>query len=293
MENLRFCVDESKCIHCGLCVKDCIAKVIDFDENKIPHVSDEKRCIGCQHCLAICPVGAISVMDKNPDNSDKIYAQNSDMVLNLIKSRRSDRNYKYENIDKEKLDKLKSMLSYVPTGCNYHGLKFHFIDDIEVMDEFRSHVNNKIISALTKKPIKAVAETFSHYIKSFLDGDDVIFRGAPHMLVVSNSVKAPCAREDAIIALSYFELYAQSLGLGTCWCGFAQTCMTLFPELNEYMEIPDGYQPCYVILFGEKSVNYSRTTQPLESEVISVKKKGFEKLSVTKTIKRYFWNFLR
>lgn len=293
MENLNFKVDEAKCIHCGLCAKDCIAKVIELDENKTPRVPDSKRCIGCQHCLAICPVGAISVMDKNPENSEKIYAQNPDMILNLIKSRRSDRNYKQENVDKETLNKLKNMLAWVPTGCNFQGLKFHFIDDIEVMNEFRNHVNGKIVSALTKKPIKAVAQKFSAYAKFFLNGEDVIFRGAPHMLVVSNSVKAPCANEDAIIALSYFELYAQSLGLGTCWCGFGQNCMTFFPELSEYLGIPEGYQSSYVMLFGAKDANYSRTTQPKEFEIISAKKQGFEKLSAGKTIKRYFWNFLR
>lgn len=293
MQNTNFKVDVEKCIHCGLCAKDCIAKIIELDENKIPQMTKPERCLGCQHCLAICPVGAISVCGKNPDDSDKIYTQNSDMILNLIKSRRSDRNYKQENVDKEKMDKLKDMLSWVPTGCNFHGMNFHFIDDIEVMNEFREHVNTKLINALTQKPIKSVAENFSHYTKALINGEDIIFRGAPHMLVVSNSVKAPCSKEDAIIALSYFELYAQSMGLGTCWCGLAQTCMMLFPELSEYLEIKDGYQSSYVMLFGAKDVNYSRTTQNEKSPVISAKKQGFDKLSAGKTIKRYFWNFLR
>ena len=293
MQDIMFKVDESKCIHCGLCVKDCIAAVIEMDENNTPKASAPQRCIKCQHCLAICPVGAISILGKNPDDSEKIYAQNPDMILNLIKSRRSDRQYKNENLNPEIMNKLKDMLSWVPTGCNVHKLHFSFIDDIEVMNEFRSYVNNKIISALTKKPIKIIIEKFSGYLKFFLKGDDVIFRGAPHMLVVSNAVNAPCSKEDADIALSYFELYAQSLGVGTCWCGFADTCMKVFPELCEYMEIPEGYKPEYVILFGPKAVNYSRTIQPEKSPIVSAKKIGFEKLTAGKTIKRYFWNFFR
>lgn len=293
MENMNFKVDLEKCIHCGLCAQDCIAKIIKLDENKTPQVTKPNRCIGCQHCLAVCPVGAISVCGKDAQNSEQIYTQNPDMILNLIKSRRSDRNYKQENVSKDKMDKLKDMLSWVPTGCNFHGLNFHFIDDVEVMNEFREHVNTKVVNALTKKPIKAVAESFSHYAKMLIEGEDVIFRGAPHMIVVSNSVKAPCAKEDAIIALSYFELYAQSMGLGTCWCGLGQTCMMLFPELSEYMGIKEGYQSSYVMLFGEKTVNYARTTQNEKSPVICAEKQGFEKLSTGKTIKRYFWNFVR
>ncbi len=293
MGNLNFKVDESKCIHCGLCVNDCIEHVIELDGNKVPKAVDEKNCIGCMHCFMICPAGAISIFDKNPDSCEKILSQSPDMLLNLIKSRRSDRNYKKENLDAQTLQKLKDMLKWVPTGCNHHKLHFSFVDDIQVMDELREHVNNKIINALTSKPIKAVADKFAPFTKDFLNGEDIIFRGAPHMLVVSNSVTAPCAKEDADIALSYFELYAQSLGVGTCWCGFGQICMMLFPELSEYLKIPEGYKSQYVMLFGPKAVNYSRTTLPNEVSISTAEKQGFEKLSAMKTAKRYFWNFIR
>ena len=113
------------------------------------------------------------------------------------------------------------------------------------------------------------------------------------MVVVANHVDAPCSKEDAIIALSYFEMYAQSMGIGTCWCGLGDSCMKLFPELCEYMGIPEGYKPEYAMLFGPKEVNYSRTTQPDKVSVTSVEKTGFEKLTAGKTIKRYFWNFIR
>ena len=293
MENLNFKIDESKCIHCGLCVKDCIAGVISMEQDKAPQATAPQRCIACQHCMAVCPVGAISIFDKNPDNAEKIYSQNPDMILNLIKSRRSDRNFKLENVDKDKIEKLKNMLAWVPTGCNCRKLHFSFIEDIEVMNEFREYTTNKVVSALEKKPIKAVAEKFSNYAKLLLKGHDVIFRGAPHMVVVANHVDAPCSKEDAIIALSYFELYAQSLGLGTCWCGLADSCMKLFPELCEYMGIPEGYKPEYAMLFGAKDVNYARTTQPEKVSVVSAQKTGFEKLTAGKTLKRYFWNFIR
>ena len=293
MGNLNFKVDESKCIHCGLCAKDCITAVITMDENNNPQATAPQRCIGCQHCISICPVGALSVFDKNPDDAEKIYAQNPDMILNLIKSRRSDRNFKQVNVEKEKIEKLKDMLAWVPTGCNCRKLHFSFIEDIEVMNEFREYTNNKIISALSKKTIKAVAEKFSNYAGLLLKGHDIIFRGAPHMIVVANHVDAPCSKEDSIIALSYFELYAQSMGIGTCWCGLCDSCMKLFPELCEYMQIPEGYKPEYVMLFGAKEVNYARTTQPEKVSVVSAQKTGFEKLTAGKTLKRYFGNFIK
>lgn len=284
-----FKIDEEKCIHCGLCIKDCSANALEFNENKIPEIN-EKKCFKCQHCLAICPVGALSVCDKTPENSDAIWAQNPDSILNLIKSRRSCRHYKQENLYAEKLNKLKDMLKFVPTGCNDHRLHFSFIDDIEVMNEFRGYVNGKILDALTKKTIKPLAEKFGGYTKRFLAGEDIVFRGAPHLLVVSTPVNAPCADIDPTIALSYFELYAQSMNVGTCWCGLGKFCLMVMPELSDYLKVPQGYKAAYVMLFGEPENKYARTVQPEPVQIVSVTKGEFKKQGFIDKMKRYFWN---
>lgn len=265
-----FKIDEKKCIHCGLCVNDCSANAIKFDDNKIPTL-DESKCFKCQHCLAICPVGALSIFDKNPENSDEILKHNPDEILNLIKSRRSFRNYKQENVSPEKLQKLKDMLKFVPTGCNNHRLHFSFIDDIEVLNKFRNHVNERIINAINNEPENPIAQKFSGYAKRFLNGEDIIFRTAPHILVVATPEDAPCKDIDPTIALSYFELYAQSLGLGTCWCGLGEFCLLTMPELSKTLQIPTGYKAGYMMLFGEPQIKYVRTIQPEEVEIISAK----------------------
>lgn len=284
-----FKIDEEKCIHCGLCIKDCSASALEFNENKIP-VINEKRCFKCQHCLAICPTGALSVCGKNPENSHEIQERNPENLLNLIESRRSFRHYKSENLDNNRMEKLKNMLKYVPTGVNFHKLHFSFIDDIDVMNEFRGYVNKKILNALTKKPVKAIAKKFSRYTKAIIDGKDIVFRGAPHLVVVSTPVNAPCYEVDPMIALSYFELYAQSLNIGTCWCGLGEYCLKIMPELSEYLDIPKGYKASYMMLFGEPYIKFARTVQPEPVEIVSVQKKEFKKLGIKERIQRYFWN---
>lgn len=282
-------IDENKCTKCGLCVKDCIAA----ENGILPIINNIDKCLKCGHCYAVCPAGAVSINGNNPAEEEKILSQNPDMILNLIKSRRSIRQYKQENLDKELLNKLKNMLDWVPAGCNYHKLHFSFIDDIEVMNEFRDYTNNKIISILKNKAVKSICDKFGAYADRFINGEDIIFRGAPHLIAVSNSVSAPCPKEDAVIALSYFELYAQSLGIGTCWCGYAQLCLKAFPELCGYLKIPDGYQAEYVMLFGPKNINYSRITRPEPVSIISAEKKGVAAMSPLDKLKRYFWNTIR
>ena len=293
MSELNFIVDEEKCIHCGLCEKDCIAYVIKRNENGVPKADFPENCLKCGHCMAICPVGAISIMDKTPNNSEPIYAQNSDMILNLIKSRRSQRLYKNENLDRNKLNKLKSMLKWVPTGCNAHSLHFSFIDDIKVMNEFRDYTNRKIIKALSQKSVNSIVSKFAPFLQHMIDGEDIIFRGAPHFVAVANKITAPCAKEDAIIALSYFELYAQSMGIGTCWCGFGDITLKLFPELIEYLKVPEGYKVEYTMLFGPKANNYARATQNEEVSIVSAEKTGIKQVSALSKLKRYFWNIIR
>lgn len=295
MSEKIFVVDKEKCISCGQCVKDCIAYALELDENSKPRLADngQNRCIKCQHCMAVCPVGAISIFDKKPENSEPVWSQNSEAVLNLIKSRRSIRHYKKENIEQETMQKLKDMLNFTPTGCNFHKLHFAFVEERAVMDKIREYVNNKLIKLLSSNVVSKIKTKFSHYKDALINGEDVIFRGAPHMVVVSAPINAPCVNIDPIIALSYFELYANSLGLGTCWCGFAHICLQFMPELAKQLKIPEGYKIAYVMLFGKPDIKYTRTTQPEMFEFSTIDDFSPEKLSVTNKIKHFFVNNIR
>jgi len=294
MGNLNFKIDTEKCIHCGQCVKDCLTKIIEFDENKIPHITDQDKCINCQHCLAICPTGALSINNREPQNSAPIdREQDPEKLLNLIKSRKSFRHYKHENLPIDTMNKLKNMLNWVPTGCNNHGLHFSFIDNVDVMDEFRSYVNNKVLESVQKKPVRGLIKKFERYTEALKNGEDVIFRGAPHMIVASAPIDAPCVNVDPIIALSYFELYAQSLGVATLWCGFAEACLIFYPELCEKLEVPEGFKASYVMLFGPSDVKYARTTQPEPVGISIVKKGEIQKIGFMQKAKRLFWNLGR
>ena len=283
-------VDNEKCIHCGLCISDCIAKCIKFDDSDVPFMSNPENCIACQHCLAICPTGALSFDNKSPNDSENV---NYNDILSLIKSRRSVRKYKSEEISQEVMEKLKSMLPYIPTGCNSHALHFSIVTKKSVMEKLRDKVNSRVIKVLNSKAFNPIAKKFQRYKNAFLSGEDVVFRGAPHLIVVSSPITAPCATVDPIIALSYIELYANHLGLGTCWCGYAEKCIKLFPDICEDLEIPSGYTPVYAMLLGIPDVEYRRTIQPENykiSEISEIKEKDS---CIFCRIKRFVTNFLR
>ena len=283
-------IDKEKCIRCGLCISDCLSSCIEFDEDNFPQMKAEERCISCQHCLAICPTGALSFNEKHPENSQ---AADYNDILGLIKSRRSVRQYKDEEISEETFSKLKEMLPFIPTGCNSHSLHFSIVEKKSAMDIIRNRVNELLIKTMSYKALAPIVNKFSKYKDAFINGEDVIFRGAPHMVVVSSTITAPCATVDPIIALSYFELYAQHLGLGTCWCRFAQVCLKIFPEICEMLELPSGYKPVYVMLLGIPAVKYQRTIQPEPYKIAEIKEIHEKDSCFFCKAKRLFTNFLR
>ena len=63
---------------------------------------------------------------------------------------------------------------------------------------------------------------------------------------------------DAGIAFTYGMLAAQSLGLGTCWIGFAQEALHRKKRLRNHFGIPKGFKPWGVLALGEPAISYQR-----------------------------------
>jgi hypothetical protein len=87
-------------------------------------------------------------------------------------------------------------------------------------------------------------------------------------LIVSAGPEAICPSEDATLALAYFELLAQSAGLGTVWWGMFKMLMLALPELKPVIGIPDDHQYYYAMLFGVPAVRYARTVQRDDAAVV-------------------------
>ena len=267
-------VNSLKCVRCGLCLEVCAPKSLVFSADFQPKFGKdgEERCTGCQHCLAICPQKAISICGRDPEESAPAGPlPGAEDMLRLIQNRRSIRRYRHEAVDAEIIDKLLDMLRWVPTGVNNHGLHFSVVRDLAVMDDIREKVNAQFREWLAMEEPPQVAALMGRYKTQILAGLDVIFRGAPHLIVAAVPKDAPSANFDPVIALSYFELYAKTLGLGTCWCGLVATALFAMPEIAQRIALPENCRLGYTMLFGYEDLKFLRATQPANVSVAEVK----------------------
>ncbi len=261
--SLDFSVDETRCVQCGECAADCPLSVIDMHQG-LPQIAPHRavHCIGCLHCLAVCPTAALSILGKNPDHSAPVLPADADGLENLIKSRRSVRRYQPRAVDQATLDRLMDVVAHAPTGKNERQVRFTLVDDPRVMEEIRVKTYAGIRQAAVHDSLPDGLEFFARFMEPFEQGRDIIYRGAPHMLIASAPKTSPSPEADPFIALSYFELMAQGLGLGTVWCGFARWALqSVVPELGRALGIPADHRSMYVMMFGYPAVHYARTVQ--------------------------------
>lgn len=262
---LNFKIDEQLCTKCGICAGECPVGIIEMHGLPIIKEEKEKECLKCQHCLAVCPTGALSIFGKDPKESVKVTKEipSPKAMSDLIKTRRSIRKYKAENIDKGLIFDLLETASYAPTGHNSNGVHFSVITDMAHMYKLREMTYNSIKKAGESGALNPNF-AFLYDLQKLWDkhGVDVIFRGAPHMVIASVPQNFVTPVQDGVIALSYFELLANSNGIGTLWNGMIKWAINdIDPELRNQIGIPQDHTISYVMVFGKPAVKYARSIQ--------------------------------
>ena len=90
------------------------------------------------------------------------------------------------------------------------------------------------------------------------DGNDVILRDAPVLIVTHAEKDNRAAPSTCTIALTYLELAAISMGLGCCWAGYFNAAATTFPPMMEALSLPRGHQCFGAMMVGYPKFNYHR-----------------------------------
>ena len=248
-------INNDLCTGCGKCVADCVSDKIKLVNGKAQFMYE--RCIQCGHCFAVCPVRAVTMT--NYKSAEEIAAVNinefdSEEFLLALKSRRSVRQFKNEDVSDEMIQKIIEAGRYCPTGTNAQDFSFTVI--------------KKKLPEIEKEAVKAfrlaqkTESPFSSYLKNANIDDHFFFKGAPVVIVVNGK-----GTTNACLASSYMELMAESLGLGVLYSGFLVGVAKLNPKIAAMLETKKGHNPVTALVIGWPDVAYKRIPPRNEAEV--------------------------
>jgi len=264
---IDFSVNRHTCIRCSLCVTDCPAQIITMNEEVFPVIAPEREtaCYRCQHCLAICPTAAISILGLDPQTSQSLDGNTPapEQLATLIKGRRSVRRYREENLPPELLQHMLEVAWHAPTGINSRQVLFTVVEDRGKLATLRDEVMSGLARLVKESAVPERLAFFADFVRVWEEnGQDIIFRNAPHLVIATAPQQVASPQQDCLIALTYFELYAQACGVGTVWDGLAKWAINdLLPEFRVRLGIPADHVFGYAIACGWPAYSYARTVQ--------------------------------
>ena len=237
---VMFSVNED-CVQCGLCAELCIARIIDFKKGQDPSVAPEaeKNCIRCGQCVCFCPTEACALNfqhDRQAVAADLMPRPES--AETFLRSRRSIRRYKEEPVDEAAVRRILESARYAPSAVNTQPVRWILTQsraETKKLGGLTAAAFKKMVQA---KPDSPEAQRLAGVAAVWDKGQDIIFRGAPQLAiaVVNKNYRWP---EDAVMALTYFELAAHALGVGCCWAGFFTSAARQSPEIQKILGLKE------------------------------------------------------
>jgi nitroreductase len=168
-------------------------------------------------------------------------------IIQVIKQRRSIRNYKNELIKQEELETIIEAALYAPFGGG------------ETQDINFTVIQNKDLLEKINKMAKDVAKISE--LEWFKDlGNDKNFNclyNAPTLIILSCNKNSMCPESDASMAVQNMLLAAESIDIGSCCLYFPLLAFDFEPraDLMNLLKIPEEYKPIFSLVLGYKEAN--------------------------------------
>lgn len=251
-------VNRQTCNKDGLCRAVCPMQIIDSDQSGYPVPAAHARdlCIRCGHCTAVCPTASLVHAELPLAECPPLCRElplSAEHCRHFLRSRRSIRNYRDQPVPRETLQELIETARYAPTGHNSQGVRWLVMDKRAELERLAGITADWMSWMLANMADLARSMHMDRVLERIAGGEDVILRGAPVVIVAHGPKADRLAQSSCTIALSYLELAATAMNLGTCWAGYFNAAASSFPPLVEALDLPSGHLP-----FGSMMVGYPR-----------------------------------
>ena len=252
-------IDRKKCVKCGFCITDCPTCVLEMGEDG-PQIRED-QCIECGHCVSVCPTEALNNARTPRADQELIDPEKlptPEEAACFLRTRRSIRGFEKERVPHETIEKLLDIARFAPTAGNAQGVQFHVIDNPSRLKEITAATMAWAENRQTLAPHLASMVAFHR-----ATGWDNVLRNAPCLiLALMDESTRPMFRQNGRFMLTYAELYAPMLGLGSCWAGlFEVAAMDGDPQLLDLLKLPQGKIVTGAIVAGIPRYRHKRIPQ--------------------------------
>lgn len=277
-------IDAAKCNGCGCCVTDCPMGIVRMSASGLAEcvASNADICIYCGHCVAVCPTKAIrlnSLQDERKlpwirdygivpfsltpaecETSERTNYPSPEGMRSLIKSKRITRTYKDQLVDRGTVEKMLEVLKYAPSGHNTRAFQLLVVEGRAKLEELADLVCRSFKEILAEGTLSRFdTEVFAKIVAAWeTERIDRIFRTAREMVVAyCDSRIAPFRAELAICTLlTYFDLLAHTMGLGTAWAGYFMIAARRYDPIKESLRIEKQNTVWGAMMFGYPEFSY-------------------------------------
>jgi nitroreductase/NAD-dependent dihydropyrimidine dehydrogenase PreA subunit len=249
------------------CVKDCPSNAIDIEKGTI-----NASCIHCGHCVAICPESTV-FPDMDPVKKLNSLKVSPIEFQDLSASIRTCRSYQNKEVDDSTLNLLIENMKHYPSASNARPIEITAVKTQELIQKLNDRTAETLIktikvitSPLLMPILKALApkmnvSRLNNYKKQYIvrntPESSLVCHHAPMVMLFHAPVKKyGMAAADAYIWSTYTSIYANTLGLGTCFNGFITNGMERSKAMRSEFSIPSGHRVYAALLLGYPKVKY-------------------------------------
>ncbi len=232
-------------------------------------LKDELATTNTQYAIRNTPHVTHHAEQSHQDSHNDV---KSNILLDLIKSRRSIRRYRPEPIPRETIWRLLEAASWAPSAHNRQPWRFAVLTDMADKDQLARAMGARLRTDRTADgddPADIERDVARSYAR--LTGAPVLIIVYLSMVDMDTYPDARRARNEWVMAVQSTAMAAQNLlllahaeGLAACWL-----CAPLFvPELvQDRLGLPKDWQPQGLITLGWPAEERVKTRNPLEGKV--------------------------
>ena len=282
-------LDVNACLRCGKCIAACSLDVLEMGESG-PEATGEAPCFRCGHCIAVCPASALSHPGMKAEHFRELLPDeegvNPELLFDLLRKRRSVRNYTSEQVSEEDIMQLIEAAVQAPSGLNAQSWCFTIIQDQEHLAHIRRRIRAIYLTLLKMLDSRVttfmlrlqvgqeavdVLEEARPLLEGIVDaertGADRLFWNAPTLMIVHSPEEDPTGAESAHYAVGNLMLMATAMGLGTCLIGFLTQVAEHDRRVRELIGVPDDHSLDAALVIGHPDVEFLRSVDKRAAKI--------------------------